>query len=116
MQLICSNSDVQKIIIEPKKIQKKIGLEMAKTLIKRINQLESTDNFNEYITQVRLGKPHALSENLDGYYGIYISKNYRLVVEPICESLDLESLKECRKLDIKGVLEYHDGKNEWIIP
>jgi len=30
--------------------------------------------------------------------------------------LDIESLKECKMLNIKGVLEYHDGKNEWIIP
>ena len=30
--------------------------------------------------------------------------------------LDIESLKKCKKIKIKGVLDYHGGKNEWIIP
>ena len=24
--------------------------------------------------------------------------------------------KECKKIDIKGVVDYHDGKCEWLIP
>ena len=52
----------------------------------------------------------------DKYFGISITANYRIVVEPLETELDMESLKNCKLLNIKGVLEYHDGKNEWIIP
>lgn len=116
MQLIFNDADVQKIVENPKMIQRKIGLELARMLKKRLNILEATDNFNEYLLKIGLGKPHPLTNNLDNCYGIFISKNYRLVVEPITEKLDMESLKECKVLNIKGVLDYHDGKEEWIIP
>lgn len=116
MLLIFNNDDVQKIIENPTKLKRKIGLELGKMLKRRLNILEATDNFNEYLLKVGLGKPHPLTGNLDNCYGIFISKNYRLVVEPMIKNMDMESLKECKVLNIKGVLEYHDGKNEWIIP
>lgn len=116
MQLICEDKNVQKIIENPKKMQQKIGFEMTRTLIKRMNTLKAADNFNEYLVNIGLGKPHPLTGNLDNYYGIFISKNFRVVVEPMSEKMDMESLKECKVLNIKGVLEYHDDKYEWIIP
>lgn len=116
MQVIFSNRDVQKIVKDSQKLQKKVGLEIGRSLKKRLNQLESANNFNEYLTQSALGKPHPLSGNSDDCYGIVITKNYRLIVKPISDKLDMESLKECKIIDMKGVLEYHDGKNEWIIP
>ena len=96
MQLIYKDRDVQKILEEPCKIQRKIGKELTKTLIRRTNELRATENFNEYLTKIGLGKPHPLKGNLDRCYGIHISSNYRLVVEPISENLDMESLKKWR--------------------
>lgn len=49
-------------------------------------------------------------------FGIKINKNYRLIIEPITESLDIESLKKGQKANLKGFADYHDGKCEWIIP
>ena len=66
-------------------------------------------------TFIGLGNPHPLSGNLDRCYSISVTANFRLVVEPESDSLDMESLKVCENIIIKGVLEYHDGKNEWII-
>ena len=54
--------------------------------------------------------------DFDKYYAIFITENYIIVVEPLETKLDLESLKNCKVLNIKGVLDYHGGKNEWIIP
>lgn len=110
------NVKVEKIIKDLKLLQKKVGLEIGKSLKKRMNQLEATDNFNEYLTKIALGKPHPLTGSLDKCYSVSISANYRLVIEPLVENLDMESLKDCKILIIKGVLDYHDGKNEWIIP
>ena len=75
----------------------------------------TAENFNMYLTKIGLGKPHPLLGDLDKCYAIHITKNYRMVVEPLETELDMESLKKCKILNIKGVLDYHGGKNEWII-
>ena len=81
-----------------------------------MNQLQAAENFNQYLTKIALGKPHHLEGNLYKCFGISITANYRLIVEPIETELDIESLRNCKILNIKGVLDYHGGKNEWIIP
>lgn len=116
MQFKFDNPKVEKIITDTKVLQKKVGLEIGKSIKKRLNHLEAADNFNEYLTRIGLGNPHPLSGNLDRCYSISVTANFRLVIEPESESLDMDSLKVCKNIIIKGVLEYHDGKNEWIIP
>ena len=116
MQLVFLDEKVQKIMCNASMLQRKIGLEFGKKTKQRLNQLEASENFNQYLTKICLGKPHPLKGNLDKYYSISITANYRLIVEPMNSKLDMESLKECKMLNIKGVLEYHVGKNEWIIP
>ena len=115
MEIKISDRKVEKIISDYNNIIKKIGNEMTRQLKKRIDQLKSVDNFKEYL-DIGLGDPHPLTGNLDRLFGIKINKNYRLIVEPISDFLDNESLKKCDKVDLKGVADYHDGKCEWIIP
>lgn len=88
---------------------------MTKSLKKRIDQLKAADNFKEFL-DIGLGNPHPLVGNLDNLFGIKISKNYRLIVEPLSSKLDDVSLKKCRIVNLKGVADYHDGKCEWLIP
>ena len=116
LQFKYSNNKVRKIIEDPSKLQKTVGFEIGRSVKKRLNELQSANNFNEYLTRIALGKPHPLEGDLDKCYGIHVTGNYRLIVEPITESLDMESLKECKIIDIKGVVEYHGKKYEWIIP
>ena len=89
---------------------------MGRKIKLRMDQLQATENFNQYLTKIALGKPHPLEGDLAKCYGISITANYRIVVEPLETELDIESLKNCKILKIKGVLDYHGGKNEWIIP
>ena len=116
MQLEYHDEKVRKILCDAKTLQRKVGLEIGRKVKLRMNQLEAADNFGEYLTKIALGKPHSLEGNLDKHFGISITANYRVVIEPLVKELDLESLKECKVLNIKGVLDYHGGKNEWIIP
>ena len=53
--------------------------------------------FKEFL-DIGLGDPHPLVGNLDNLYGIKINKNYRLIVEPLSDKLDDESLKSVKKL------------------
>ena len=116
MQFEYQDEKVRKIICDAKALQRKVGLEIGRKVKQRMNQLESAENFNQYLTKIGFGKPHPLVGDLDKCYGIYITANFRMVVEPLETEMDMESLKNCKLLNIKGVLEYHDGKNEWIIP
>lgn len=109
------NKRVRKIFSDSNSLIKTIGLDMAKSVKKRLNQLEASNNFKEYL-DTGLGNPHPLVGNLDKCYGIKISQNYRLIVEPISDSLDDGSLRICEKVNLKGVVDYHDGKCEWLIP
>ena len=116
MQFEYKDEKVRKIFCDAKTLQRKVGLEMGRKIKQRMNQLEAAENFNQYLTKISLGKPHSLGGDLENCFGISITANYRIVVEPLETELDMESLKNCKILNIKGVLDYHGGKNEWIVP
>ena len=115
MQLEINDNRLKKIINDPNKLIKKVGLEMAKKMHQRFNELRASSNFKQYLDN-GIGRPHPLTGNLYNLFGISLNKNYRLIVEPLIDGLDVESLHECKKIEIKGVMYYHDGKYVWLIP
>lgn len=115
MQLEVRDQKLEKLLNDSNKLIRKIGLEMAKMMKRRFNEMKASPNFKEYVG-FGLGKPHPLTGNMNKLYGIHLNKNYRLIVEPLVEVLDDVNLEECRSVNIKGVVNYHDGKIEWLIP
>ncbi len=115
MEIEVHNKKLNKILSNSNLLIKEVGLEMARKIKLRFNQLKSTNNFLEYL-EIGIGKPHPLVGSLDNLYGISLNKNYRLIVEPLVDSKDVMSLRKCSKINVKGVADYHDGKCEWIIP
>ena len=115
MEIQVNDKKVLKIVSDYSKVIKKIGIDMTKQYKRRIEQIKAANNFKEYL-DTGLGDPHPLTGNLDRLFGIKINKNYRLIVEAISEKLDDDSLRKCDKVILKGVVDYHDGKCEWIIP
>lgn len=115
MQLEINDNRLKKIINDPNKLIKKVGLEMAKKMHQRFNELRASSNFKQYLDN-GIGRPHPLTGNLYNLFGISLNKNYRLIVESLIDGLDVESLHECKKIEIKGVMDYHDGKYVWLIP
>lgn len=115
MQLEINDNRLKKIINDPNKLIKKVGLEMAKKMHQRFNELRASSNFKQYLDN-GIGRPHPLTGKLYNLFGISLNKNYRLIVEPLIDGLDVESLHECKKIEIKGVMDYHDGKYVWLIP
>lgn len=77
--------------------------------------MKASKTFSIYLT-TGLGKPHPLYENLKGYYGVTVTGNVRLVIRPDEEVTEPEVLQKCDRVIIKGVMDYHGRKNEWIIP
>ena len=97
------------------RLKKKIGAELARAAKLRINQMKASETFWEYLA-MRLGKPHVLSGDLSNCYAVSVSANFRLIIAPQVDNFSPEILKCCKKVVVKGVVEYHGGKNEWIVP
>ena len=115
LQLEINDIKLQRLINDPNKLIKKVGLEMARKIHQRFNELRAASNFKAYLDN-GIGKPHPLTGDLDNLFGINLKKNYRLIVEPLTDGLDDESLCKCKEIEIKGVMDYHDGKHVWLIP
>ncbi len=115
MTIEIKDKNLSKILNNPQKLIKKVGLERAKQVKKRLNELKAVNNFKQYL-DYNIGKPHRLEGDLNSFYSIRLNKNYRLIIEPMTASLDNKSLLSCDKINIKGVMDYHGGKYEWIIP
>lgn len=96
-------------------IDRKIGTQMAKAFKKRIVQIKAANNFSIFL-KVGLGNPHPLSGNLEGYYGVNLTANFRLVIKPVTDLYDPQSLLLCDTVVVKGVMDYHGGKYKWICP
>ena len=106
---------VEKYFIDFSRLQKKIGKEKVRTIKKHIDNLKASKNFGIFLS-LGLGKPHSLTGNHQGEYGIYVTANERLIVEPVCDNLSMEMLKSCDTIIIKGVEDYHGSKENWLIP
>ncbi len=115
MHIDYENESARKIFNNLDLMKKEIGNDRARATKKRLDQLKAAISFSVYLT-TGLGKPHPLYENLKGYYGIIITGSVRLIVKPDTVSLEPEALKECDTVIIKGVMDYHGRKNEWLIP
>ncbi|MGB3932296.1 MAG: hypothetical protein WBL73_01125 [bacterium] len=96
-------------------MRRTIGKNLARSIKKRCNQLEAAPNFYVYLS-TRLGNPHPLYGNFKGCYGVSITGNIRLIVKPDVGGVDPATLMKCDSVIIKGVVDYHGKKQEWLIP
>ena len=115
LNLKYEKSSVEKYFENFDLMSKEKGKDLTRAVKKRYDQLKAAANFSIYL-KTGLGKPHPLYENLKGCYGISVNGNIRLIIRPDVEGLDPDSLKRCDTVIIKGVMNYHGKKHEWIIP
>lgn len=117
MEIDYDDPKVAELFEDFKKMQKKKGLEIARATKKRIKELEAAVNFASYLKNAP-GKPHPLTGDKAGQYAVDIDKNKRLILKPVTVNgkLDLKSLTKCKKVIIKGVIDYHGGKTTRYIP
>ena len=115
MRFKYENATVKEYFEDFELMKKKTGIEVAKNTKKRCNELKAAENFAIYL-KTGLGKPHSLVGDLNGWYGIAISGNIRLIVKPDMEESDDASFEKCDSVIIRGLVDYHGRKNEWLIP
>lgn len=114
IELSYENTRVEQYFADYAIMGVKIGVNETKTVKLRVNQLQAAISFYEYL-KLNLGKPHSLSGDLSGYYGVSITGNIRLIVKPLCDNHTPEVLSVCTKCRVKGDVKYHERKNEWLI-
>ena len=107
-------SDLENIAGAKNLLQKQIGFELAKMSKTRMKQLKAAKFFQDYLNN-RIGKPHGLEGNLNTYYGVDLSSHVRLIIQPVPPDLSSEVLQVCGTVKIIGIVDYHGGKNEWLI-
>lgn len=114
-ELRYENQHTEKILCDPDLLKKKVGLSIARAIKKRFGEIIAANNFSIYLA-TGLGKPHSLSEDLKGCYGVRITSNVRLIIRPDVKCCKPETFKECEVVIIKGVKDYHGRKKRWLIP
>jgi proteic killer suppression protein/toxin YoeB len=117
MKILFEDNDkkARKVFSDFSLMKKTVGLERTRQIIKRYNQLRAMPNFLEYLNS-GLGKPHPLTGDMDGLYAVSITGNIRLIIKPDSDDMSASALKNCDEIFVKGVVDYHGTKVEWVIP
>lgn len=115
LQIEYESKKVQRFFEDYDLLRKKIGVEFARSVKKRMDQLRAADTITNYF-DTGLGNPHWLQGNLKECISISISGNYRLVVRPKVNCKGNDILELCNIIIVKGVEDYHGTKSNWLIP
>lgn len=107
-------SDLENVAGSKKLLQKQIGIDLARMSKTRMKQLKAARFFKNYLDN-HIGNPHSLEGNLDTFYGVDLNAHIRLIIQPVPPDLSPEALKTCETVKIIGIIDYHGGKNEWLI-
>ena len=78
MQITYASKAIQRLCEEDKHQRKQLGEKRAKRLKNRLNELRAVDN----VSQLQLGRPHALTEDRAGQYSVDLDGPMRLLFEP----------------------------------
>lgn len=107
-------SDLENVAGSKKLLQKQIGIDLARMSKTRMKQLKAARFFKNYLDN-HIGNPHSLEGNLNTFYGVDLNSHIRLIIQPVPPDLSPEALKTCETVKIIGIVDYHGGKNEWLI-
>lgn len=101
LQKLCENINYNKELV------KKYGVEVAKKLPKRIKELKA---FNS-LYDVPIFPPHRrhkLNGDLNGYFAVNITGQYRLIFKQKDNNIIIEDLREIREIEIMEVSKHYE--------
>ena len=78
MQITYASKAIQRLCEEDKHQRKQLGEQRAKRLKNRLAELRAVEN----VSQLRLGRPHALTADRAGQYSVDLDGPMRLLFEP----------------------------------
>lgn len=101
MEITYTNKRVEKYFTNFDVMKREKGSDLTRRVKKRLDALKAADNFFIFLS-TGLGKPYPLTGNLQGKYAVHITRNVRLIVEPVSDQKDPNSLRHCKKISIGG--------------
>ena len=104
MQITYASKTIQRLCEEAKYQSKQLGEKRAKRLKNRLAELRAVHN----VSQLQLGRPHALSADRAGQYSVDLDGPMRLLFEPTDQppptlpsgGIDLQQVSSVRLLEI----------------
>ncbi len=105
MDIEYANNAMKRVLESQRLIAKKHG-DIARNLINRMSDLRVASNLNE-ISHLPPPRRHKLTGNLDGCWGIDLSRNKRLVIRPIGD-FNPDDLTTITTIRIEDITDYHE--------
>ena len=104
MDIEYASRTLEKSLVDQRSITRHYG-KTARSLIHRLSDLRVADNLSQ-ITHLPPPRRHKLTGNLEGCWGIDLSKNQRLVVRPVGD-YDPNDLSTVTRVRIEDIQDYH---------
>ena len=98
---ICENPNYNKYLV------KDYGIEVAKNLPKRINQLKAFDSLNDVPVNPPFRR-HKLTGNKKNEFAVDITRQYRLVFTQKDNNIIIEDLREIKSIEIMEVSKHYE--------
>lgn len=116
LEINYANDNVKYYFENPKAIQKECGPDIAKKVMKRMDELKSFNSVYELLNS-GIDNPHLLVYDLDGCMGWDITARMRLIlrISKEFEEDTKEKIKTMTSIVVEGMRDYHNGNKKWII-
>jgi len=111
MYIVFNSKKIKKVCENFELAKKKHGEVVAKSLIKRLDQIKAFPELGDFILS-RLGHCHPLEGSRKGQFAVDLDKKKRLVFKPVIDEytkvgeLDFYKVKKVIVLEVKN---YHHG-------
>ena len=111
LHITFSSKRVEKCFEDYSEMQRYIPLQWVRTIKKHVNHLRAAERFGDFL-KLGIGHPEALKGKDAGRYSVHVNGNVRLIIQPDTRG---ENVLICEVVEIKGVIDYHGGKESWYI-
>lgn len=103
MKISYKTNKFEKICKDFSASQKAYGKQIAIKLQQRINELQASNTFSDAF-QIKSMYLHPLHGDREGEYAITLTGNWRLIVTPCGDKIEIEKIEEVR---LDEVTDYH---------
>lgn len=111
MEIRYANDRVEKYFSDWGEIKRKLPMDWVRTIKKHIDRLKAAETFGDFMS-LGVGHLEALKGKDLGKYSVRVNGNIRMILEPVRIGERIEISVE---IIVKGVVDYHGGKDNWFI-
>lgn len=111
MEIRYANDRVEKYFSDWGEIKRKLPMDWVRTIKKHIDRLKAAETFGDFMS-LGVGHLEALKGKNLGKYSVRVNGNIRMILEPVRIGERIEISVE---IIVKGVVDYHGGKDNWFI-